>query len=384
MGARTRVVVAGMGDTGLLVAIHLARHVDVVGVSTKPALVSGQELGNRLARPEEWRRNFLVPFDRFRSLDHVRTIHGRIAAVDLERRTVRVDRADGGVQLVPYDALVVATGTSNGFWRDDAVRDLAEVDAALAEVAGQVAEASTIAVVGGGPTGVSAAANLARRHPDKAVHLFHGGDQPLPGYHPRTRARIVRELDAAGVHRHGGHRAVLPGADGPGGGDVPTRPTSGPVAWSTGQPPFDADLVIWAVGQVRPHTGFLPPELLDQDGFVRVDEHLRSPVAPDVWAVGDVAATDPARSSARNWGFLLLVRNLRAALAGRPGAMRPFRAPEHRWGSILGAQDDGMLVFQPNGASFRVPRWAVQPLLFDLYLRLALYRGIRRSGRMDP
>ena len=46
---RPRVVIAGLGDTGLLTARHLSRHVDVVGISTKPALVSGQELGMRLA-----------------------------------------------------------------------------------------------------------------------------------------------------------------------------------------------------------------------------------------------------------------------------------------------------------------------------------------------
>ena len=43
--SKPRVLVAGLGDTGLLTAIHLSSHVDVVGVSTKPGLVSGQELG---------------------------------------------------------------------------------------------------------------------------------------------------------------------------------------------------------------------------------------------------------------------------------------------------------------------------------------------------
>ena len=52
--AEPRVVIAGLGDTGLLTARHLSRHADVVGISTKPALVSGQELGMRLARPDEW------------------------------------------------------------------------------------------------------------------------------------------------------------------------------------------------------------------------------------------------------------------------------------------------------------------------------------------
>ena len=48
---RPRVVIAGLGDSGLLTAIRLARSADVVGISAKPALVSGQELGVRLTRP---------------------------------------------------------------------------------------------------------------------------------------------------------------------------------------------------------------------------------------------------------------------------------------------------------------------------------------------
>ena len=35
-------VVAGLGDTGVLSAIHLSRHADVVGISAKPEMVSGQ------------------------------------------------------------------------------------------------------------------------------------------------------------------------------------------------------------------------------------------------------------------------------------------------------------------------------------------------------
>ena len=52
-----RVVVAGLGDTGVLTAMKLAKHTDVVGISTKPGLVSGQELGWRLADPDHWARS---------------------------------------------------------------------------------------------------------------------------------------------------------------------------------------------------------------------------------------------------------------------------------------------------------------------------------------
>ena len=40
------VVIIGMGDTGVLVATRLSRYFNVIGISTKPNLVSGQELVN--------------------------------------------------------------------------------------------------------------------------------------------------------------------------------------------------------------------------------------------------------------------------------------------------------------------------------------------------
>ena len=207
---RKRVVVAGMGDTGVLVASQLARSFDVVGISTKPALVSGQELGNRLADPDRWRRNFLTPLSRFRRLDRARIVHGSIEAVDPSAAVVTIEAADGRRTEEPYDFLVIATGTTNGFWRHDRVEDLATVEAQIDDVTTQIEQASTIAIVGGGPTGVSSAANLARRHPDKTIDLYVAHDEPLPGYHPRVRRALARELVDRGVRLHPGHRAEVP------------------------------------------------------------------------------------------------------------------------------------------------------------------------------
>jgi NADH dehydrogenase FAD-containing subunit len=370
-----RVVVAGLGDTGVLVAVGLARHAHVVGVATRPALVSGQELGNRLARPEHWRRNFLIPLRRFRRLDRVQVLHGRISQVDPERSVVHVELADGSSTVEPYDVLVISSGVTSGFWRQNRVEGLADVEHDLATVGAQLDAAGSVAVVGGGATGVSVATSLARRHPDKEIHLFHSGDEPLPGYHPAARRWVVGELARAGVHRHPGHRAEIPE------GFRADRLTTGPVRWSTGQDPFEADLTLWAVGEVRPNSDYLPADMLDESGFVRVDEHLRVPGSPNVFAVGDIAASDPHRSSARNWGSFVVTHNVRALLRGR-GRMRGYRAPANRWGSILGLQDDGMVIFQPSGRSFRVPRWAVQPMLFRAWTQGFLYRGLRAPSRL--
>lgn len=373
-----RVVVAGLGDTGVLIATRLARSCHVTAVSTRPALVSGQELGNRLTDPARWRRSYLIPYRRFRKLDRVRTLHGRITEVDLERREVHVEQAKGTGLVEPYDVLVIATGASNGFWRHDRVEDLAAVDAALGEQASTLAQASTVAVVGGGATGVSVADSLARRS-DASVHLFHSGEEPLPGYHPKVRRWIGEQLRSDGVQVHPGHRAEVPD------GFVGDALTTDPVRWTTGQDPFTAEVVLWAVGGMRPHSGFLPSEVLDDDGFVVVDDHLRLPGHPEVFAVGDVAASDPHRSSARNWGWRVVVANVRATVragssAGpEPRRLKRYHAPEHRWGSILGVQDDGMVVVQPDGKRFRVPVWAAEPLLFGVFVTRYLYGGLRRA-----
>ena len=373
MKDRPRVVIAGMGDTGVLVATHLGRDLDVAGVSTRPALVSGQELGTRLAQPDSWSRNYFTAFSRFRRLDRVRTVHGSITGIDPSARMVDVAATDGPPVQLRYDILVIASGVTNGFWRQPRVETIRQVEEGLSSVSAQIAAARSVAIVGGGATGVSAAASLARRHPDTAVHLFYAHAEPLPGYHPKVRRALVHEMTAAGVHLHPGHRAVVPE------GFRGDRLTAEPVEWTTGQEPFAADLTLWAVGDVQPNTGFLPADMLDERGFVRVDDQLRVPGHPDVFAIGDVAASDPHRSSARNWGWRIVAHNVRALAEGREDELKAFEAPEHRWGSILGIQDDGMTVYQPNGSSFRVPRWAAQPILIDVVTKTGIYGGIRRA-----
>lgn len=371
-GRRPTVLVAGLGDTGVLVATRLSRTCEVIGVSTRPALVSGQELGTRLTDLSRWRRTYLVPYRRFRRLDAIDVIHGRITKADLSNSSVEIESADGSVRNVDYDAFVIATGVSNGFWRHDRIEDLVTIDESMNAVNRQLATASSIAVIGGGATGVSVADNLAREGRAQ-VHLFISGEQPLPGFHPDVRRWITRRLASDGVDLHTGHRAVVPT------GSTTAELTTDPVEWSTGQAPFAADVVLWAVGSVRPHTSFLPGSVLDDDGFVAVDEHLRVLGHPNVFAVGDVAASDPLRSSARNWGYRVIVANVRSLLADRESKLRSFKPAPYRWGSLLGLQSDGLTVVQPNGKRVRIPRPIAQRLLLGTFVQRVLYGGLRRA-----
>ena len=368
MSRTPRVVVAGLGDTGLLTAIHLAPHADVVGIATKPGLVSGQELGLRLARPQEWERGYRIGFDRFRRLREVRIVHGAVTGMDPAARTVRVRSADGSDRDEHYDVLVIATGVTNGFWRTPAVQHDAEVGEAVAAAHQQLAAAASVAIVGGGAAAVSSAWNIAAAWPDKQVDLYFPGDRALPRHHPRVWRSLRRRFEQRGVGLHPGHRAVIP--DGFGGESI----TGEPVVWSTGQPAAEADAVVWAIGRVVPNTGWVPAEYLDSEGFVVVDDHLRVPGADGVYAIGDVAATDPLRTSARARADRLLARNIRADIGH--GRAKRFQPLSHRWGSVVGVQDNVLEVFSPSGRAWRIPAWeALRPWLVDR----AIYKGIRHD-----
>ncbi|SEH52840.1 NADH dehydrogenase, FAD-containing subunit [Mycolicibacterium rutilum] len=372
-GTRPRVVVAGLGDSGVLTALRLARPADVVGISAKPGLVSGQELGIRLSRPQDWARDYWVPFDRFRGLDGVRTVHGTLTGVDLDARKVFARNGDDVTTSEPYDVLVIATGVRNGFWRRPDLQSADEVRADLMDRHRRLAAAGSVLVIGGGAAAVSSAANLARTWPDKSISLYFPGERALTGHHPRVWQRISRLLTDAGVRLHPAHRAVLP--------DSCDDITDAPVQWSTGQPPASADAVLWAIGRVAPNTDWLPAELLDDDGFVRVTPELRVPGHRGVFAIGDVAATDPLRSSARNRADGLLARNIRAELAGRP--LKAYRPATRRWGSVLGAQPEGLEVFTPGGQAVRFPAWSIERILQPWIVRRGIYRGVRENPPLD-
>jgi NADH dehydrogenase FAD-containing subunit len=368
---RKRVVVAGLGDAGVLAAIRLSRHADVVGISAKPALVSGQELGIRLSRPEDWARDYWIPFDRFRRLDRVRTVQATLTGMDLAARAVLGRREDGATIAEEYDALVISTGVANGFWRRPTLQSADEIGAGLRAMHDRLAAANSVIIVGGGAAAVSSAVNMATTWPEKRIDLYFPGARALGEYHPAIWQRIRGRLTGLGVGVHPGHRAAV--SNGFAGDEI----TGEPVRWSTGQPTASADAVLWAIGRVRPNTDWLPSEILDEHGFVRVTPDLRVPGHRGVFAVGDVAATDPLRSSARNRGDALVARNIRAEFAGR--RLRTFRTPGRRWGSLVGIQPDGLEVVLPTGHAFRLPSWSVERVVMPWIVRRGMYGGMREN-----
>ncbi|MBK6580310.1 MAG: FAD-dependent oxidoreductase [Sandaracinaceae bacterium] len=367
---KKRVVIAGLGETGLLVALGLHPDFDVIGISPKLAVVSGQELGTRIARPRDWQENYLTDFSRYRKLRGMAIRHGLITSLTPDQNQLAIQNADGTEETLTYDALVLSMGVTSGFWRSATLETREDVERGIADVAAQLAAAGSIAIVGGGATAASSASNLKETYPEKTVTLFYGQRGLLPDYHPKVRKKVTARLAAQGVDLRPDHRAVMPA------GFAGERLTREPLQFESGQAPFTADVVLWAVGQQRPNTGFVPASMLDAHGYVRADAQLRVPGFANVFTVGDVAATDPNRSSARNGGFLTVAHNIRCLFAGREARMNAFEPTPHRWGSVLGVQAGGMRVFAPTGFSVNIGAFWVKNVLFPWIVRGGIYKGV--------
>ena len=173
--SRKRVVVAGLGDVGILAAMRLAKHFDVVGISVKPGLVSGQELGVRLARPRDWARDYWISFDRFRRLDRVRIIQGALTGVDLAERTCPAAAATArhSPRATTRWSSRPASATASG--ADRPCSRPADVGAGLHADHDRLATAASVIVVGGGAAAVTSAVNLATTWPDKQIDLYFPG-----------------------------------------------------------------------------------------------------------------------------------------------------------------------------------------------------------------
>lgn len=229
--------------------------------------------------------------------------YARVTGVDWERRCVLVDAGEP----LPYDSLVVATGATARFFgipgaeqharplytladaralRDHVLRRLEEIDAGP----GRADDGTlTFVVVGGGPTGVEVAGALAElldvsvRHDgfrfDRArgrIVLVDALDRLLTAFDADAARYAADTLEARSVELRLGRkvRAV----------------TATSVELDDGSV-LPARTVVWAGGvTVEGTVASALGVTTGAGGRLVVDEHLRVPGRPGVFAVGDAAA----------------------------------------------------------------------------------------------
>lgn len=230
---------------------------------------------------------------------NLRVLMSEVTAVDLAGRSVRHERGE-----LQYDYLVIAAGATTSYfgndaWAqhapglkslDDAIRIRRRILLALERAETETddakrAEAMTIVVVGGGPTGVELAGAFAeltrcvvqkdfdRIDPTKVrVILIQGGPRLLPSFHESLSESARRQLERRGVEVRTGQRVEA------------VRPGEVVVGGET----LRSENIIWAAGVAAVPLARTLAVATDKAGRIEVLPDLSVPGHPEAFAIGDI------------------------------------------------------------------------------------------------
>jgi NADH dehydrogenase len=300
---RARIVIVGAGFGGLEAAKAL-RHVDAdITVIDRQNHHCFQPLLYQVATAALSPADIAWPIRHIlRAQSNVTVLMDEVTGVDPQKKLVHAHSGD-----IAYDYLVLSTGTMHSYfghddWAafapglkriEDATRIrrrilLAFERAELMSDPAAQARLLTFVIVGGGATGVemagaiaeiarqTLAADFRRIDPRTArIVLAEAGPRLLPSFPPKQSDYVRAMLERAGVEVK-----------------LSTRVEAcdeGGVDTSGGR--IEAGNVIWAAGvAASPAAGWLNAEA-DRAGRVKVNADLTVPGQPDIYVIGDTAAT---------------------------------------------------------------------------------------------
>jgi NADH:quinone reductase (non-electrogenic) len=348
-GRRRRVVIVGGGFGGLVAARKLRQaDVDVTLID---------RMNHHLFQPLLYQvaAGGLAPSDcatpirpALKRSSDTAVLMAEVTDVDPERRQVVLDHGD----RLDYDSLIVACGAQTSYFGHDEWRDVTYGLKTLADAielrkrfygAFETAERNedpderaewlTFVVVGGGPTGVEIAGELAitaqaiKRHfrrvgtSEVRVILLDAGERLVAAFSKKLSGKVARELADLGVTVREGARATA----------IDERGVTFEIGSATER--IASRTVIWAAGvHSVPFTEALARATgatTDRAGRVEVNPSLTLPGHPEISVVGDVASL-AGRDGKPLPGLATVAiqqaHHVAEAIGkGQPGASTPFR-----------------------------------------------------------
>ncbi|ASD21766.1 hypothetical protein B7495_06370 [Cryobacterium sp. LW097] len=274
-----RVVVIGAGYAGILAANRVqasltaaeGRRVRVAMVNPRTDFIERVRLHEVAAGV---RTSAAIPLDDMLH-DRIEIVLGTVLRIDAPARVLSV-ATSGGITSEPYDTLVYAVGSTAALGvpgADEFAHLLSNADGAetarLALATGP--DGQRIVVVGGGATGVEAAAEFAEQHPTASVTLVSRG-AVLAHLPAASRKSVLRSLNRLGVNVMEGSGASRVQADA-------VELLDGTL--------LPSDVTVWTASFAVPDLARRSGLDVDPIGRLLVDEELRALAYPEIFGAGD-------------------------------------------------------------------------------------------------
>jgi NADH dehydrogenase FAD-containing subunit len=300
------------------------------------------------------------------SQDDITFIEGTATGLSESTRAVTYRRVGASSEeTLSYHALIIATGSKTYHQAFSMSADTQTTLDSIKYTNEKVRTAKDIVIVGGGPTAVEFAGEVAEHRNGKPgwfskvskktnITLITASDKLLPALRPAIAKAAEQKLAALGVDVLYKQRVV----------DTQVQGDRTVITLAKGGS-IEADLYVPAYG-VEPNSSFLPSHLLDDKNYLRVNEQtLRVDAAgPRVYAIGDVASYSRNSIPDIMSSFPVLFVNLKRDLLSY-NAMLPDQKPQGK--DRLYVRDDREMQIVPIGSGggvgaimgWRVPSWFV-------------------------
>lgn len=348
---KTHVLVIGAGYAGMLATMRLAmktRHQNVQITLINPSATFFERLRmHQYAANQPVRRQ---PIREILSGSEVQFIQAEVTGIDIQRREV-ITRADNESQRLAYDYLMYTPGSSIDHDGVPGVREhaytLSPTGPRSAEVLKGILPAMNrdgghLVVVGGGPTGIEAAAEFAESYPGLKVTLVTRGEVAglLGG---KIQAHILKVLTRLGVAIRD-QSAV-------------ERVEQNELVTGNGET-IRFDLCLWAGGFVVPTLARESGLAINERGQVLIDPYMRSISNSRVYAAGDSAQpVETSRMRFRMAAYTAAITgahaadSLYAAMVGKP--QKPLNFAYLGQGIALGRHEAAGFNNFPDD----IPKW---------------------------
>ena len=263
------------------------------------------------------------------STENFEFVLGKAKSIEPQTNTVEVTRNNGTEESILYHQLIIATGSHmRGHQPFKPIGTDEETLAALHSLQKQIDMAKSVVIAGAGPTGVETAGELAAAfRGKKEITLIISGEHVLQtsSVLPSVSRNVETDLQKLGVNLVRNTRVTEAQRNTAAQKGILTETT---LTLSNGST-LIADVYLPLFG-VEVNTSFVPRDLLDSSGNLKLDRAMRAQGTKNIWGIGDVGDMEAKQITVTDAQIIHLSATLDAVLNEKPEHVKDYQPSQKR------------------------------------------------------